>query len=105
MLLTRYEPFGLFGHFGNEMNRMLAGNRSEGKTAVERDWTPAVDIREEDNRFVLEADIPGWAAKWITTSNCCPKSLPRSVVRRSRVCTTIPLASRSAWLRFLRSTE
>jgi HSP20 family protein len=23
------------------------------------DWTPAVDIREEDNRFVLEADIPG----------------------------------------------
>mgnify|MGYP000358531506 CR=1 FL=1 len=38
---------------------LLAGDRSEGKTAVERDWTPAVDIREEDNRFVLEADIPG----------------------------------------------
>jgi HSP20 family protein len=63
MLLTRYEPFGLFGHFGNEMNRMLAGNRSEGNTAVERDWTPAVDIREEEDRFVLVADIPGVSRK------------------------------------------
>jgi HSP20 family protein len=59
MLLTRYEPFGLFGHFGNEMNRMLAGNRGAGNTAVEHDWTPAVDIREEADRYVLLADIPG----------------------------------------------
>jgi HSP20 family protein len=59
MLLTRYEPYGLFGHFGSEMNRVLAGNRSARDTAVERDWAPSVDIREEADRFVLVADIPG----------------------------------------------
>ena len=33
--------------------------RSEG--AFERGWVPAVDIREEPDRFVLLADIPGIA--------------------------------------------
>ena len=59
MFLTRYEPYGLFGQFSNDVNRMLAGNRGTRSTALERDWTPAVDIREEADRFVLLADIPG----------------------------------------------
>ena len=59
MLLTRYEPYGLFGQFSNEVNRMLAGNRNTHSAAPERDWTPAVDIREEADRYVLQADIPG----------------------------------------------
>lgn len=61
MLLTRYEPYGLVDQFNNEVNRLFAGNRSGRKTAVERDWAPAVDICEEDDRFVLTADIPGVA--------------------------------------------
>ncbi|MGB5439547.1 MAG: Hsp20/alpha crystallin family protein, partial [Gammaproteobacteria bacterium] len=32
------------------------------------DWTPAVDIREEDNRYVVEADIPGVARENIDIS-------------------------------------
>ena len=59
MLLTRYEPYGLFGQFSNEVNRMLAGNRNARSAAIEHDWTPAVDIREEAERYVLQADIPG----------------------------------------------
>ena len=59
MVLTRYEPYGLFGQFSNEVNRMLAGNRNTHSAAPERDWTPAVDIREEADRYVLQADIPG----------------------------------------------
>ena len=59
MFLTRYEPYGLFGQFSNEVNRMLAGNRDTRSVTPHRDWTPAVDIREEADRFVLLADIPG----------------------------------------------
>lgn len=61
MLLTRYEPYGLFGQFNSEINRLLTGNRNTHSTAVERDWSPAVDIREEADSFVLVADIPGVA--------------------------------------------
>jgi HSP20 family protein len=61
MLLRRYEPYGLFGQFNNEVNRLLAGNRGTRSHAIERDWYPAVDIREEADRFVLVADIPGVA--------------------------------------------
>ena len=61
MLLTRYQPYGLFGQFNNEVNRILADNRGTRSAAIEREWTPAVDIREEENSFVLVADIPGVA--------------------------------------------
>lgn len=61
MLLTRYEPYGLFGQFNNEVNRLLSGNRGIRSNAAERDWSPAVDIREETDCFVLLADIPGVA--------------------------------------------
>jgi HSP20 family protein len=29
------------------------------------DWAPAVDIKEEDNRFLIRADVPGVAAEAI----------------------------------------
>ncbi len=61
MLLTHYAPYGLFGQLNNEVNRMLAGNRGTRRVDIEREWTPAVDIREEADRFVLVADIPGVA--------------------------------------------
>lgn len=61
MLLTRYEPYGLFGQFNSEVNRLLTGNRGIRSKAAERDWSPAVDIHEETDRFVLLADIPGVA--------------------------------------------
>jgi HSP20 family protein len=61
MLLTRYQPYGLFGQLNNQVNRALAGNRGTRSAAIEREWTPAVDIREEANSFVLVADIPGVA--------------------------------------------
>lgn len=32
------------------------------------DWTPTVDIKEEDDRFVLHADIPGVSADDIEVS-------------------------------------
>jgi len=59
MALVHYEPINLFGRFNDEINRILAGPATRNGTGQARDWVPAVDIREEDDRFVLTADIPG----------------------------------------------
>ena len=61
MSLIRYRPANLFDRFDNEINRHLFNTRSADATNQTRDWSPAVDIREEDSRYVLEADIPGVA--------------------------------------------
>ncbi|MDH5544559.1 MAG: Hsp20/alpha crystallin family protein [Gammaproteobacteria bacterium] len=59
--LTRYEPWGLFSQLRDEMDKMFdrtpltaAGNQISGG-----DWAPAVDIKEEKERYVIHADIPG----------------------------------------------
>ncbi|MFN3310898.1 MAG: Hsp20/alpha crystallin family protein [Thermomonas sp.] len=35
------------------------GDLSDGSSVVTSQWTPRVDIREEDGRFVILADLPG----------------------------------------------
>ncbi len=55
MNITRYEPWGLL----SQLQRELAHNNAvEGSTAT-AEWAPAVDIKEEADKFVLHADIPG----------------------------------------------
>jgi HSP20 family protein len=60
MSLVHYKPVNLFNQFNDEMNRYFTLTR-EGAANQEHDWTPAIDIREEDNRYLLAADIPGVA--------------------------------------------
>ncbi|MDE2317942.1 MAG: Hsp20/alpha crystallin family protein [Xanthomonadaceae bacterium] len=62
MSLIRYEPWNLASQLHNEINRLFDRNLSgvngdAGLTAS--DWVPAVDIKEETNRFVIHADLPG----------------------------------------------
>lgn len=52
MSMIRYEPFGLL----TQLQRELA--RAEGSTAT-AEWSPSVDIKEEPDRFVIHADVPG----------------------------------------------
>jgi HSP20 family protein len=59
MSLVRYEPIGLFDQFNNELNRFFTNTRPAAAANDVRNWAPAVDIREENDRFVLIADIPG----------------------------------------------
>jgi len=59
MSLVHYKPASLFGQFDNEINRLFFNAHSTDAANQAHDWTPAVDIREEENRYVLEADIPG----------------------------------------------
>ena len=60
MSLVHYKPVNLFRQFDNELNRYFSNAHTEAANQA-HDWTPAVDIREEDNRYVVEADIPGVA--------------------------------------------
>ena len=54
MAITRYEPWSLL----NRLQRELDQGSAEGSTAT-AEWAPAVDIKEEADKFVLHADIPG----------------------------------------------
>jgi len=54
MAITRYEPWGLL----NQLQRELERGNAEGSTAT-AEWAPAVDIKEEPERFLIHADIPG----------------------------------------------
>ena len=62
MTLVRYEPWNMLTRLQNEMNRLfddrLPRNEDSGNV-VTSDWIPRVDIKEEDKRFVIMADIPG----------------------------------------------
>ena len=62
MLLTRYEPWSAVRQLQNEMSRVFdnaAAGAEDGSNVVTSRWTPAVDIREDSERFVIAADIPG----------------------------------------------
>jgi HSP20 family protein len=65
MTLMRYEPFNLLNQLQREVNRLLdSGRLGEDETGqLLADWAPAVDIKEEPNRFVIHADLPGVEAK------------------------------------------
>lgn len=67
MSLIHYEPWNRFNSFQNEVNKLFdypfGGVRRNGKQIATGDWTPAVDIKDEENRFVLYVDVPGVEAK------------------------------------------
>jgi len=56
MAIKRYEPWGL--GLLSQLQKELDRSAAEGSTAT-AEWAPAVDIREENDRFVIHADIPG----------------------------------------------
>ena len=62
MLLTRYEPWSAMRHLQNEMSRVFDGaaaGAEDGSNVAASRWTPAVDVREDAERFVITADVPG----------------------------------------------
>ena len=63
MALVRYEPWGMLNQLHKEINRLFDANvrpySEEGQGVATTDWVPAVDIKEEQDRFVIHADLPG----------------------------------------------
>jgi HSP20 family protein len=58
MAIVRYQPWGLLNQLQKELERGYQSNAGEGSVAT-AEWAPAVDIKEENDKFVLHADIPG----------------------------------------------
>lgn len=62
MAITRYNPWQSLDDLHKEIDRMFHSRLfpAEGEEALATtDWTPAADIKEEDDKFVIHADIPG----------------------------------------------
>lgn len=58
MAITRYEPWGLLTQLQKELEQMRGDVAREGSLAT-AEWAPAVDIKEEPDKFILLADLPG----------------------------------------------
>ncbi len=63
MSLVRYEPWGLLNQLHGEINRLFDARvpsyGDERDQLATTDWVPAVDIREENERYLIHADVPG----------------------------------------------
>ncbi len=63
MSLVRYEPWGLLNQLHGEIDRLfdsrLPKYGDDRDQLATSDWVPAVDIREEQDRYVIHADVPG----------------------------------------------
>lgn len=66
MSIIRYEPWRIVNSLQRDLDRIATVQGSDAVVAA--DWTPAVDINEHDDRFVLRADLPGVDPKSIEVS-------------------------------------
>lgn len=69
-MIVRRDPWNMLDQWHKELDNMFDLNRRGDDTSrVEgSDWTPAVDIKEEADRYLLHADIPGVKADDIEVS-------------------------------------
>lgn len=61
-MLVRHDPWSLVNRLHGDLDRLFQARLhggEDGDNGAVTDWIPAVDIKEEDQRFVLEADVPG----------------------------------------------
>ncbi|MDX1512912.1 MAG: Hsp20/alpha crystallin family protein [Gammaproteobacteria bacterium] len=62
MYMTSYEPWNVLNRLNKDIGRFLnttPGAVEDGSSVATSSWTPAVDIKEEENQFVITADVPG----------------------------------------------
>ncbi len=60
MNMKMYEPNAWLNRLQNEFGRLLDPELSMGDLTTSNNvWAPAVDIKEEENRYLIHADLPG----------------------------------------------
>ena len=62
MSITRYDPFRELRLLQDEVNRLFSSNVSrsfDDEGLMRGAWTPSVDIYENKDQIVLEAELPG----------------------------------------------
>jgi len=69
MNIARFEPWTFVDLLHRDLDRLAdrRGITRDDQSAV-ADWVPAVDILEEENRFLLRADVPGVVPEDINVS-------------------------------------
>ena len=66
MNVIRYNPWGLMDRLHRDVDRLYSArllSEQDDETGEIGNWIPAVDIKEEENRFVIRADVPGVSAE------------------------------------------
>lgn len=58
MAIIRHDPWGVLNQLQRELALSREEKSGEGSIAT-AEWAPAVDIKEEADKFVIHADIPG----------------------------------------------
>ena len=66
MNVIRYSPWGFAGSLGRDSepyfsHRPLSADDDE--TAAHNSWIPAIDVQEQEDRYLIRADVPGVEAK------------------------------------------
>ncbi len=59
MALVRYEPWNMLEQMRHDMDRIFANRENDSSNSDISQWSPAVDIKETDDNFVIQADVPG----------------------------------------------
>lgn len=62
MNIVRYDPWHTMQQLQREMSSLFDRRFTDDDASLpvaSSDWAPAVDIKEEDKRFLIQADIPG----------------------------------------------
>jgi HSP20 family protein len=62
MTIVRYEPWALLNRFQQQFDRAV-GESADGADSASVSWIPHVDVREEAERFLVVADVPGVEGK------------------------------------------
>ena len=65
-MLVKYDPWSLVNRLQGDLDRLSGYARryeDDATSSATTEWVPAVDIKEENSRFLIEADIPGVKAE------------------------------------------
>lgn len=68
MTLTVRDPWQMLDLWRRDLDPWMSGTQDDETKVVGSRWAPAVDIREEADRYILHADIPGVSAEDIEIS-------------------------------------
>ena len=59
MTLVRWNPYRELMNVHEQLNRLFEEPGGQTSDSSYGGWFPAIDLREEEKRFVIEADLPG----------------------------------------------
>jgi HSP20 family protein len=70
MSIIKYDPFRELRSLQDEMNRLFLSNLSRGdeREMARGAWSPSVDIFENKDSLVIEAELPGMKAEDVNVS-------------------------------------